>query len=164
MENDWYYFGPAASKGHKDATGVVVKEVTSHDSTFQALGEIDWEQVWNDKGSEGNSTDYSLWRAIPKDPVNYVAVGGFFMRSHNKPTSKDAAGMRAIHRDLILTVGPGKEVWTDAGSKADEDGAVWSISVAGNLDALETGAFVPVKGHNKPPSDTYAINRRKVEM
>ena len=161
--NGWYYLGPAASNGAKDKAGFIVKELTNHNSTFKALGEIDWKQVWDNKGS-GNSSDYSLWRGIPKDEVNYVVVGGFFVRSHSKPTSGDAVGMRAIHRDLILTVKPGEEVWNDAGSKAKEDGAVWSISTAGNLDALDTGAFVPVKGHNHPPSDTYAINRLKVEM
>lgn len=158
VESGWYYLGPAASNGSKEQLGVIVKELTEVWSLNRI---VDWEKVWDDSGP-GKTTDYALWRGVPEDSINYVAIGGFFVRSHEKPTFSDTYGMMAVHKDLLLTVSPGDEVWNDGGSGAKADGAVWSISVAGDLNAISTGAFVPVQGYNNPPRDTYALNRLKV--
>ncbi|KAF8151004.1 hypothetical protein B0H34DRAFT_678718 [Crassisporium funariophilum] len=155
---NWKYLGPAASNGSDDCVGIIVRQTTE----FPVLAPIhDWVEVWDDSGSHKRD-DFALWRGIPEDAINYVVVGGFFVRSHEKPTSSDSAGMMAIHKDFLLTVTHGREIWNDHGTKAKADGAVWEISTAGYLDAISTGAFVPVQGYNNPPLDTYALNRLDV--
>ena len=56
----------------------------------------------------------------------------------------------AIHKDALITVGAGRDIWNDAGTGANKDGAVWDIPTGGNLEALITGAFVVVESHNDP--------------
>ncbi len=163
MEPGWYYLGPAATNGSDNRIGLIVRDKSPRGNILRPVG--DWIKVWDDSGS-GKSNDYSLWRGVPRpeDQVNYVVLGGFFVRSHNKPTTGETFGIRAIRKDVLKTVTAGREVWNDAGTGAKKDGAVWDISVAGRLDAVDSGAFVPVEGHNNRPQDTYAIDRSKVDM
>lgn len=162
LEDGWYYLGPAANNGASSGSpGVVVQPSRQ---AFRVLAPIeDWEMVWNDGGS-GKPTDYALWRGLPKreDRLDFVVIGGFFVRSHDKPTAEDAAGMMAVHKDALVTVSPGREIWNDAGTGARKDGAVWGTTTDGNLLGIDTGAFVPVEGHNNPPRGTYALNRGQV--
>ena len=160
-QHDWFYLGPAATNG-SDAFGLIVKDLSSDGHILRPVG--DWVQVWNDAGS-GKSTDYSLWQGVPRveDRANYVVLGGYFIRSHNKPNEIETRGIRAIHKDVLKLVKPGREVWNDAGTGAKLDGAVWDISVAGQLDAINPGYFIPAPNHNTPPVDTFAIERTKVE-
>ena len=163
MESGWYYLGPATTNGSNDVVGLIIKDISNGGSILRPVG--DWVKVWDDSGS-GKPTDYSLWKGVLRleDHSDYVVIGGFFVRSHNKPTSGDVAGIKAIHKDVLTTVTHGKEVWKDGGSNADEDGAVWDISVAGHLDAVGCGAFIPVDVYNKPPKDTYAIKRAEGQL
>jgi hypothetical protein len=108
--------------------------------------------VWNDAGSR-KPTDYALWRGVGPS-LDYVVVGGFFTRSHNKPTAEEARGIKAIHRRALHNTAPGSQIWTDKGSGAKEDGAVWSISPFG---VVPTGAFVPVRGYDNPPQELYGL-------
>lgn len=153
----WYYLGPAATNsGNQPGVGIVVRELEPG-----ALADIaDWVQVWNDAGS-GAETDFSLWRGVAPSP-EYVVVGGFFLRSHDKPSASDTKGMKAVRKEYLVTAAPGKQIWTDGGSGARQDGAVWSVSTTGNVDALDTGAFVPVGAYNSPPSPVFAFDRSKV--
>jgi hypothetical protein len=162
VEDGWYYLGPAANNCYSQGShGVVVKPA----SGTRVLAPIDeWEMVWNDSGS-GRRNDYALWRGFPApaDRKDFIVIGGFFVRSHNAPTLEDTRGMMAVHKDVLITVSPGREIWNDAGTKARRDGAVWEISTDGHLQGLSTGAFVPVDGHNKPPRATYALDRNRIE-
>jgi hypothetical protein len=161
VDPGWHYLGPAATNGPDDVVGIIVKDKSTNGSILRPVG--DWIKVWDDHGS-GKGTDFSLWRGVPRDEdrVNYVVLGGLFIRSHNKPTTGESAGIRAIHKDVLKVVLAGREVWTDAGTGADKDGAVWDISVKGQLDAINPGYFIPVPGHNIKPVDTFGIDRSKV--
>ena len=162
VESGWHYLGPAATNGSNDAVGIIVKDNSSDGSILRPIG--DWVKVWDDSGS-GKSNDYALWRGVPRDEdrVHYIVLGGFFIRSHNKPTTGESAGMKAIHKDFLKIAQAGREVWNDAGTGAKNDGAVWDISVAGTLDTINPGYFIPVPGHNLRPSETFGIDRNKVE-
>jgi hypothetical protein len=119
-------------------------------------------QVWSDAGS-GKGTDFSLWVGLPENP-NHVVLGGIFVRSHNKPTIDESRGIRTIDKSVLVRVAADSEVWSDKGSGARADGALWSISTAGNLQAINPGAFIPVSGYNHPPITVYAIDRTKVQI
>lgn len=121
-----------------------------------------WTQEWCDAGS-GQPTDYSLWRGVPAGP-EYVVLGSFFVRSHSPPTAADTRGMKAVHRDVLVSISASDEIWTDAGSGARQDGAIWSGSALAKTGVHETGAFVAVKGYNNPPPSVYVINACTVVM
>lgn len=163
VEPGWHYLGPSATNGSDDAVGIIVKDNSSDGSILHPVG--DWNEVWNDAGS-GKSTDFSLWRGVPllEDSFDYLVLGGFFVRSHDKPSPEETAGIRAIRKDVLELVQAGREVWNDAGTGARLDGAVWDISVAGHLDAINPGHFIPVPGHNIRPNDTFGIDRTKVDV
>jgi hypothetical protein len=118
--------------------------------------------VWDDNGS-GAGSNFALWAAVPEDP-NYVALGGFFVRSYDKPTIDQTRGMKTIRSDLVTKVMPGREVWVDQGTGATMNGAVWNISTVGNLKALDAGGFIPVQGYQNPPEDVFAIDRSKINF
>ncbi|KIK05616.1 hypothetical protein K443DRAFT_90842 [Laccaria amethystina LaAM-08-1] len=153
LPDGWFYLGPAATNsGNIPGTGIVVREL----EPGVLVDVADWIQVWNDTGS-GDSTDFALWRGEGPTP-DYVVVGGFFTRSYNKPSAEETRGIKAIHRLALHNTTPGSQIWTDRGSGADEDGAIWSISSFG---VVPTGAFVPVRGYNNPPQELYGLRQRE---
>ncbi|EDR03514.1 uncharacterized protein LACBIDRAFT_191523 [Laccaria bicolor S238N-H82] len=155
LSEGWYYLGPAATNNsNTPGTGIVVREL----EPGVLVDVADWTQVWNDTGSH-NKTDFALWRGVGPT-LDYVVVGGFFTRSHNKPTTDEAKGIKAIHKSALHSTGPGSQIWTDKGSKAKEDGAIWGIST---IDVVPTGAFVPVAGYNNPPQELYGLQFVEVE-
>jgi hypothetical protein len=163
VPDGWYYLGPAANSGSNDAYGVIVKELVPY-----TLGQVsDWVQVWNNTGKNNAGTDketnFSLWVGVPENP-NHVVLGGVFVRSHNKPTIDESRGIRTIDKDLLIKVKAAPEIWIDRGSKATADGAVWGISTVGHLQAINPGAFIPVKGFNNPPAEVYALDSTKVSI
>ncbi|KAG6918455.1 hypothetical protein DXG01_014332 [Tephrocybe rancida] len=159
LDPGWYYLGPAANNGFPSPpiTGIIIKP--EYGGVVAPID--DWELVWSNTGS-GNKNDYALWRGLPANRVDFVVIGGFFTRSNQKPTAEDSRDMVAIHRDALIHVTHGKEVWSDRGSRARSDGTVWDISTDGFIDAVGTGAFIPVEGYY-PPRDALTLNRRKLE-
>ncbi|KAG8819011.1 hypothetical protein FRC19_010191 [Serendipita sp. 401] len=153
----YYYFGPAATNAStQQRFGLIVKELVK-----DTLVDIDqWNQVWNDHGS-GTSTDYALWRGSCADP-NYVALASFFTRSHNPPSVNDTQGIKAVHKDVLISAAAYPEIWNDKGTGANEDGSVWGVDGGPTPKSIETGAFIAVSGYFAPPRDAYNINRDKV--
>jgi hypothetical protein len=158
----WYYLGPAANNGESGGSRGVIVQPAGEKRVLAPI--TDWEQVWNDYGS-GKPTDYALWRGLPAeaDRTNFIVIGGFLVRSYNKPTTGDSYGMMAVHKDALVQASHGREIWNDAGTKANMDGAVWEISTEGHLQAIGTGAFVPVQGYDNPPRGTYALDRHRIQ-
>ena len=56
------------------------------------------------------------------DDYSDIVLGGFFVRRNGKPTTKETAGIRAIHRDFLKLVQAGREVWNDGGKATKEGG------------------------------------------
>ena len=64
--------------------------------------------------------------------------------------------MKAIHKLALHNTAPGSKIWTDKGSGAKEEGALWSIS---GFSIVPIGAFVPVRGHNNLPQELYGLRK-----
>ncbi|KAH7290528.1 hypothetical protein KP509_30G052000 [Ceratopteris richardii] len=166
--SEWYYLGQVAFKGEGEVSGqtVVVQEVVKNSGV---LTEVDrWDAIWNDVGS-GKRNDYSLWHGIAGDPVDYYVVGDFFVggrSSETAPTAEETKGIRAVHRRCLVEGAIGNQVWNDAGSKANSDGAVWEIVPAGNenIDMTNVKAtFASVKSRSaKPQGPVYLLKRSAV--
>ncbi|KAJ3565822.1 hypothetical protein NP233_g7399 [Leucocoprinus birnbaumii] len=161
LDEGWYYLGPTANNGNAQGRPGIIIQPAGKERVTAPI--VDWEQVWNDGGS-GKSSDYALWRGLvaPEDRDNFVVLGGFFTRSHAKPTVDDSMNMRAVRKDIVIQVAAGSEIWTDRGTGAREDGAIWGISTDGFFQAVGTGAFVPVLGYDKAPTEVYALNKDKL--
>jgi hypothetical protein len=144
--------GPGASNSPSSIPyGIVVKEIVPG----TLVDVVDWRQVWNDAGS-GAKTDFALWQGVSPSP-EYICLASFFTRSHQKPSPALTKGIKAVH---ISALGPAYakfEIWTDRGSGARQDGAVWQVGTT--KDVIETGAFVAVRGYGNPPAPLYGIRR-----
>ena len=82
-------------------------------------------QIWNDEGS-GAKVDVSIWRSTAMD--GYYCVGDMVVASHFEPRIgflvRPAKGsMNAVMPSVGYT-----KIWTDKGSGAKSDVALWSVS------------------------------------
>jgi hypothetical protein len=162
VPSGWYYLGPAANNGDSSGCQGVIVQPAGETRVLAPI--THWEQIWNNNGSY-KSTDYALWRGLPAeaDRIDFIVIGGLFVWSHNQPTTRDAQGMMAVHKDALFKASCGREIWNDAGTRASMDGAVWDdVSAEGHLQAISTGAFIPVQGHDNPPRSTYTLDRSKI--
>jgi hypothetical protein len=159
VEDGWFYLGPGATtNGQGGLTGAILKP-----SMENLLADIvSWERVWEDD-SPGRLCTRVLWRGFPDDRVDFEVVGGVFTRSYDPPSAEFTKGMKAIHKDALITAKAGVEIWTDEETRSLKSGSVWNISTDGNLQGINTGAFVAMNTRYTPPTTTYAINRNKVE-
>lgn len=84
------------------------------------LKPLDYEKIWDDKGSGGKHQG-SFWK--PKCPEGYVALGDVANNSRSKP---DINKYRVVRQDLAEQAGY-KSSYDDEKSGADKDLAVWSL-------------------------------------
>jgi len=150
VPDGWFYFGDYGQGNYKTPSGsVFVVKVTNDNPDFPALAPpAGWAQVWNDTGS-GADEDGSFWAPLPKQ--GYVAVGHAVMKGHNQPDSStpDIDKFRTLRADLAKQVTLATQIWSDQGSSADEDVAVWSITQLGSIyavtvyDTAPTGVWIP---------------------
>ena len=95
----------------------------------------------------------SVFVRVPKSPSGWPP-----------PSIDQTRGIVAIKASLVIQVQGGRRIWTDAGTKANQDGSAWEISTVGYPYAINTGAFVSADGHNAVPRPVYAIDRTKVNL
>lgn len=157
MEQDWFYLGPSATnRANQIGFGLVVKEIVPG-----ILADIsEWELVWSNAGAR-KANNYSVWRGVPPSP-DYVVLGDFFTQGAEQPTPRECKGMKAIRKDVCALATFGMQIWTDKGSGAKQDCAVWEISDGGNQALLLSGAFIASIGYNKPARTAFALNSKKV--
>ena len=85
---------------------------------------VDWQPVWNDRGSD-NEQDYNCWIPVGPWPPGFVALGVYcrFLVNDQGPPSKDeATGLVVVHNSLAEEcnfVIP--DVWSDHGCTATYD-------------------------------------------
>lgn len=135
---------------------------------------IGFEKVWDDAGSGGTYGNCNIWRMVCPD--GYVALGS--MVTGDEPPN--TTSVRCIKKNVSvsdgvrqLVAGAGyvnhaesgdpKAFWTDAGSGADKDVAIWLTKANGrpstrNQVYLAPGTFVANKYHHILPSESaYAL-------
>lgn len=103
-----------------DNTVLVLKEVATG---YGALREpIEWQPVWNDRGSK-KGKQYNVW--IPVGPPDFVALGvycRFNVRNNDAPSKEEANGIVVVHKSLVEdTYFEDEDVWNDIGSHANFD-------------------------------------------
>jgi hypothetical protein len=135
------------------------------------------EKVWDDAGSGGTYGGCYIWRMTCPD--GYVALGDIVTDSEQvnksdfrciKKTAVNAKGETVSlvsNAKYMNLAGEGqtepKALWTDSGSGADKDVAIWLMQANGRPSArnqvyLVAGTFKASRYHNIMPSDTpYAL-------
>lgn len=153
----WFYLGPCAkNKKDQTAVGVIVKEIVP-----KTLADIvGWERIWSNKGGRGPAL-ISLWRGIPPNP-EYVVLGDFLVQGEEQPTKEQTQFIKAVHKNACIRGSFGSQIWTDAGSRAPEDAAVWDISNEHGLKGLRTGAFVATLGYKETERAVYVLDMTKL--
>ena len=99
---------------------LVIKEASDR---YGALRDpIDWQPVWNDRGSM-KFKDYNCW--MPVGPPEFVALGVFCrfgVSNQDPPSADEAKGMVVIHNSLVERCElETADVWSDPGTWASYD-------------------------------------------
>lgn len=121
----WFLLGDYGQGNHQDPTGhVFVIRVTENDDPEHPVlaTPTGWVKVWDDQGSGANHNG-SFWAPIP--PFGYVACGHAVNREHNKWPVRP--NFRCLRYDLARSVALGGLIWTDNGSGANADVAVYRV-------------------------------------
>ncbi|KAF8127498.1 hypothetical protein K438DRAFT_1646271 [Mycena galopus ATCC 62051] len=154
LEPGWFYVGQASGNAYDMApTGVVVHELYPGAGVLADV--VRWEKVWDDAGS-GKKRDYSLWRGVAPSE-DYVVLGGIFSNNagYAPPTAEQTSGIKAVRRDCVVPDMTNK-VWDDAGSRAKQDGSVWTTTGA---QGIATNVSVPVASHSTPgAAEAFSLN------
>jgi len=127
-------FNPSLSGPQLDAGYTMVASIPSNvyhgiksGSVFKPKNQTlfsypnDFKRIWTDGGS-GGDLDGSFWK--PHCPLGYYALGHYCQKGYDKP---DLRSMKCVHLSLVEEC-TSKLIWTDKGSGAYEDGAVYKSS------------------------------------
>jgi hypothetical protein len=124
---------------------------------------IDYQALWNDKGS-GANRDGSFWR--PVAPVGYVSLGDVVWGGYGKPNLEQVWCVRA---DLTSDGAfQSSSIWDDKGSGANADGSFWEILPRSvNLGGSESipmlaGTFRVNSGYGRPEPSIARVPVLKV--
>jgi hypothetical protein len=106
-------------------------------ATFSDHLDIDYtevfECVWDDSGS-GADRDVGFFRPVPRP--GYYALGHYASASHAMPHDVVTIVVKEKRPGALAPPLNYQLIWTDSGSGADDDGAVWSPSCPTNYLAL----------------------------
>lgn len=158
--NGYYPLGDYGVSNYNDVNGQAAVAVVSdiNGPNGSALRPpLDYELVWNDKGS-GVDQDCSMWRPLP--PPGYVALGLVCNNSYSKPAPDI---IRCVRADLVIASLIGNRVWDDTDTHSDKDFGSWQITPPDAPSGevyLSAGTFVGVASHTKPNIDPNAYSLR----
>jgi hypothetical protein len=120
-------------------TAVSSRSVTSAGDALDVEYATSFERVWDDSGS-GASYDGAFYRPVAASE-GFVPLGHYGQAGYGDPVGVLLVARERTARALAAPVGF-EQVWTDAGSGADDDGAFWwPLAPAGYrcLGLLATG-------------------------
>lgn len=92
-----------------------------------------WKQVWSDKGS-GSQKDGSVWQAMPASN-DYVCLGAVGQAGYAQPRIGSYA---CVHRCMVTGVTAANPVWTDEGTGARSQVAIYALPATNAMVALPT--------------------------
>ncbi len=162
-------------KGQRAPVAITLKPKPGYEDLLKEP--IGFDKMWDDAGSGGSYGGCFVWRM--KCPEGYVALGDI-VTSEDPPNAGSVRcikkiAVNALGATVALVAGAGylnlaekgdsslKAFWTDAGSGADKDVAIWLMKATSSASArnqvyLVAGTFKASRLHNNQPADTaYAL-------
>jgi hypothetical protein len=138
VPDGYHALGDVAVSGSRDAPSFSVPVIK--ESTLALVEPIGYELLWSDEGSGSDSEDsgkgISLWHGIA--PAGYTCLGVYAFTGYTQIPKTNAT--RCIHDDYLVA-GERSMIWTDAGSGADLDAAIWSCQ-ANTDEQVATHTFI----------------------
>ena len=163
---DYFPLGDHAIAGHDGinhkATVAVVSEAPALTEEERSKGNalmppIEFEKVWDDKGSSAHSNG-AIWRPLP--PTGYVAMGLVATDGYEKPSLNT---IRCVRADLVIASYISDPIWNNRRSPARLDFSAWGISPPGAAAGevyLSAGTFVGAASYTKPSVHIAAYSLR----
>ena len=144
--NGFYIVGDYAQGNYGSPTGTSLLVMAINDDPGNPLlkAPLRYEQVWNDQGSGGDN-DGSIWRPIAPD--GYLALGCVANAGYDAP---NISNYMCIRKDLVTDSSAGNQIWSDKGSGADEDVAIYQLTGV-------AGAFVAQGNYNSYTGPAYKL-------
>jgi hypothetical protein len=113
---------------------------------------IGYMKVWDDSGSGGQENG-SFWSPIP--PTGFYCLGDVAARGHHTPPPLDA--VYCVRNSLTRLSWDAWKVWTDHGSGADDDVALWTPSPIGT-DNFDLRRFFAGNNYSTPTSYLFGLS------
>jgi hypothetical protein len=108
-----------------------------------------YEEMWSDKGSEGDN-DGTFWRPIA--PPGYVAMGDVIASGYGK--QPDLNDVWCLRSDLTrLSTYEGSDIWNDKGSGVHGDCSTWKIITETN--GVDGSEYLPIPPYTFRVSQDY---------
>jgi len=105
----------------------------------------DYDLIWKDSGS-GGKKDGAFWATENYEP-GYCVLGDVVTGSHSRPTTR-AIAVKAIQSDALVNPSSFTRVWTDRGSGANWDVAVYRMNARSGYTCL---GGVAMRSHSTQP-------------
>lgn len=141
-DSSYFIIGDYAQGNYSSPTGsaYIVKAVNDDPNNPLIKGPKDYNVIWTDKGSGGDH-DGSVWYPVPDD--NYIAIGYVGQLGYGKPSIPNFVCLR---KDLVELTDGGTLIWSDKGSGADSDVALYKIVGVPNAFVAQ-GNYDPYNGN-----------------
>jgi len=111
-------------------------------------------RVWSDSGS-GGKYDLTIWRAAKRD--GYYPVGDIAVRTYSKPSFGYLIRPSDKDNNEVQVPISYHKIWTDAGSGADQDVALWKPNCGGGYVSL---GYLATNGGYPKVGDIYCVKAK----
>jgi len=130
--------GGYAQGNHHGPSGCVLAVRPMNDASKALLQPAtNWRQIWTDENS-GAQLDGSIWHPEAASP-DYICLGSVAKQGYSKPNLPNYA---CIHQCLVEEIPTAGYIWSDAGTGASQDVAIYELH--------NSNGFFAVPSHNAP--------------
>ena len=130
--------GGYAQGNHNGPSGCVLAVRPANEASKALLQPpADWRQIWTDENS-GSAMDGSIWHPETASP-DYVCLGSVAKQGYSSPNLPNYA---CVHQCLVEEIPAGGYVWSDAGTGASHQVAIYNLH--------NSNGFYAVPSHNTP--------------
>ena len=91
-----------------------------------------------------------------------MVIGDVFVRGDQPPHKNLTKFMKAVHVSACKRGVFGKTIWTDAGTEAKDDAAIWEISNRNDPSGVAVGAFIGTRGYTPTQRPVYLLDTTKM--
>ena len=141
--------GGYAQGNHDSPSGCVLAVRPRNDASNALLQPaVNWQQIWTDKNS-GSNMDGSIWHPQAASP-DYVCLGSVATQGYNRP---NLPNYTCVHKCLVEEVPVAGYIWSDAGTGASQNVAVYELH--------NSNSFYAIPSYN-PPRTLLDIRRNTV--
>lgn len=138
MPPDYYMIGAFAQGNYWKPADCIIAVKPDNPRSRQLLKlPAGWQMVWTDKHS-GARMNGSIWSAVAPDK-DYVCLGSVATQGYDHPNIQNYA---CVHRCLVEPIPATNYIWSDKGTGADGNVAVYKLH--------NSNSFYAIPGYQQP--------------